>query len=100
MSDGPVAALIREKLTAGLSPVALELVDDSWKHASHHHEGGIDAQDGGETHFQLRIVSEQFAGQNRVQRHRTVNSLLKDELAGSVHALSIIALTPGEADAT
>lgn len=99
MSDGPIAALIREKLTTGLSPVALEVVDDSWKHAGHHHEGGIDAQDGGETHFQLRIVSEHFADQNRVQRHRTVNGLLKAELAASVHALSIIALTPAEAGA-
>jgi BolA protein len=33
-----------------------------------------------------------------VQRQRAVNALLRDELAGPVHALSIRALTPVEAD--
>lgn len=97
MSEGPVAAIISEKLTLGLSPTEISLIDDSWKHAGHHHEGGIDAKDGGETHFQLRIVSADFEGQNRVARHRTVTNLLKDELSGPVHALTIQALTPQEA---
>lgn len=96
MPLGPVAAIIREKLALGLSPIEISLVDDSWKHAGHHHEGGIDAKDGGETHFQLRIVSEDFEGLNRVARHRAVTSLLKDELAGPVHALAIQAFTPKE----
>ena len=97
MSEGPVAAIILGKLTAGLSPTEISLVDDSWKHAGHHHEGGIDAKDGGETHFQLRIVSAAFEGQNRVARHRTVTSLIREEMAGPVHALAIQALTPTEA---
>ena len=97
MSEGPVAAIILKKLTVGLSPSEISLVDDSWKHAGHHHEGGIDAKDGGETHFQLRLVSASFEGQNRVARHRAVTALLKDEMAGPVHALAIQALTPAEA---
>jgi BolA protein len=32
-----------------------------------------------------------------VQRQRAINALLRDELAGPVHALSIRALTPAEA---
>jgi len=98
MSDGPVAAKIREKLTLGLSPERLELEDDSGRHAGHHHEGGMDAKPGGESHFNLVIVSAEFEGRSRVERQRVVNTLLKDELAGPVHALSIRALTPGEAD--
>ncbi|WP_296167253.1 BolA family protein [uncultured Brevundimonas sp.] len=100
MPDGPIATIIREKLTAALSPSRLELEDDSARHAGHHHEGGIDAKPGGESHFNLTVVSQAFEGQARVQRQRTINALLRDELAGPVHALSIKALTPGEDTAT
>lgn len=97
MPDGPIAGIIREKLTAAFAPLRLELEDDSWKHAGHHHEGGIDARDGGESHFQLTIVSDAFSSQGRVARQRAINAVLKDELAGPVHALSIRAQTPEEA---
>lgn len=97
MSDGPVAALIREKLTAAFAPARIELEDDSWKHAGHHHEGGMDAKDGGESHFQLMIVSDAFEGQGRIARQRAVNAALRDELSGPVHALSVRALTVREA---
>lgn len=97
MPEGPIATIIREKLTAALSPVRLEIEDDSWRHAGHHHEGGIDARPGGESHFNLIVVSQAFEGRSRVQRQRTVNGLLRHELAGPVHALSIKALTPAEA---
>lgn len=97
MSDGPVAALIREKLTAAFAPHRIELEDDSWKHAGHHHGGGIDARDGGESHFQLTIVSDVFEGQGRVARQRAINAVLKEELAGPVHALAVRALTLSEA---
>ncbi|RZI98430.1 MAG: BolA family transcriptional regulator [Brevundimonas sp.] len=97
MPEGPIASIIREKLTAALSPERLEIEDDSWRHAGHHHEGGMDAQPGGESHFNLTVVASAFEGQGRLQRQRAVNSALKDELAGPVHALSIKALTPVEA---
>jgi BolA family transcriptional regulator, general stress-responsive regulator len=99
MPEGPVAQKIRQTLTAALSPVALEIEDDSGRHAGHHHEGGMDAREGGESHFNLRIVSAAFVGQSRLQRQRAVNALLADQLAGPVHALSIRALTPDEAAA-
>ena len=97
MPDGPIATLIREKLTAAFAPQRIELEDDSWKHAGHHHEGGVDARDGGESHFQLTIVSDAFEGQGRVARQRAINAALKDELAGPVHALAVRAMTPAEA---
>jgi len=97
MPEGPIAAIIREKLTTGLAPTRLEIEDDSGRHAGHHHEGGIDGRAGGESHFNLTVVSEAFEGMARVQRQRTVTNLLKEELAGPVHALSIQALTPAQA---
>lgn len=99
MPEGPIATIIREKLTAGLSPDRLEITDDSARHAGHHHEGGVDGRAGGESHFNLVVVSAVFEGQGRVQRQRAVNGLLREELAGPVHALSIRALTPSESAA-
>ena len=97
MPEGPIATLIREKLTKALSPSVLEIEDDSWRHAGHHHEGGMDAKPGGESHFNLVVVSEAFESMNRVVRQRAVNTALAAELAGPVHALSIKAMTPAEA---
>ena len=99
MPEGPIATIIREKLTAGLAPERLEVEDDSGRHAGHHHEGGVDGRAGGESHFNVTVVSAAFEGQGRVQRQRAVNDLLRAELAGPVHALSIRALTPDEAAA-
>ena len=99
MPEGPIASIIREKLTAGLAPVRLEIEDDSGRHAGHHHEGGVDGRAGGESHFNVTVVSDAFQGQGRVQRQRAVNVLLREELAGPVHALSLRALTPNEASA-
>ena len=50
----------------------------------------------GETHFRVKLVSETFKGQSRVDRHRAINHLLKPELEGGVHALAIEAKAPGE----
>lgn len=96
MSEGPVARGIRAKLEAAFAPIELSIEDDSARHSGHHHEGGVDGHAGGESHFNLRIVSSAFAGQSRIARQRAVNACLKEELAGPVHALSIKALAPGE----
>ncbi|KWT66211.1 Cell division protein BolA [Hyphomicrobium sulfonivorans] len=42
------------------------------------------------------IVSEAFAGKSRIERHRIVNDVVRDELRDGVHALAIKALAPGE----
>jgi BolA protein len=97
MNEGPIAKIIRRKLTEALSPERIDLVDDSARHAGHHHEGGMDGQPGGESHFNLTVVSAAFEGQHRVMRQRAVNAVLREELAGRVHALSIKAMTPAEA---
>ena len=97
MSEGPIATIIREKLTAALQPTRLEIEDDSARHAGHHHEGGMDAKPGGESHFNLIVVATAFEGLSRVARQRAVNTVVAEQLAGPVHALSIRAMTPAEA---
>ena len=42
-----------------------------------------------ETHFKVTLVSPDFAGQMKVRRHQAIYKVLADELAGSVHALSL-----------
>lgn len=51
---------------------------------------------GSETHFKVVVVSTEFVQKPLIQRHRLVNGLLKEELAGGVHALSIVAKTPDQ----
>jgi BolA protein len=82
---------IREKLTRAFAPVALEVVNDSHRHAGHASSPGT-----GESHFTVNVVSAAFAGKSRLERHRMVNQALAAELAGRVHALAIRALTPEE----
>lgn len=89
---GAVQARIRAKLEKGLAPSSLAVIDESHRHAGH---AGHDRK--GESHFRVEIVSEAFAGKPLIQRHRLVNSLLAEELAGGVHALAIEARTPDEA---
>jgi BolA-like protein 1 len=88
---------IREKLSEAFSPSDLIVENESAKHAGH--EGTRDrlGRVTGETHFRVLVVSERFEGQSRVERHRQINAVLRDELAGPVHALAIKALTPAEA---
>jgi Stress-induced morphogen (activity unknown) len=87
-----VRARIERKLGQALAPARLEVIDDSARHAGH---GG--SRPGGESHFRIEIVSQAFAGKSRVERHRMVNALLAEELAGPVHALQLATLTPEEA---
>lgn len=86
-----VAETIERKLTEALAPQRLKIVDESEKHKGH---GGY--RDGGETHFLVEVVSDAFAGQNRVARQRRVYEILAAELAGRVHALQLKTLTPAE----
>ena len=87
-----MAARLRSKLEAALSPTSLLVEDESDKHAGH-----AGAREGGETHFRVRIVSQSFAGLSRVERQRRVYAAVAEELAERVHALSLVTLTPDEA---
>lgn len=87
-----IAAIIRDKLENSLTPVSLEIVDDS-----HRHEGHGGARPSGETHFNIRIVSVAFEGKPRLARHRMVFECLKELMDAPVHALSLNTLTPAEA---
>jgi BolA protein len=88
---GRVADTIRARLSDGLQPVRLDIVDESHRHAGH-----AGARPEGESHFQVAVVSAVFAGKNRVARQRLVYDLLADALRTDIHALSLTTLTPEE----
>jgi BolA protein len=87
-----IAERIRAKLTEGLTPVRLDIEDQSHRHVGH---AGHDGR--GESHFAVTVVSPAFAGLSRVDRQRLVYRLLADEMAERIHALAIAAKTPEEA---
>jgi BolA protein len=82
---------IRAALEDALQPQALDVIDDSHRHAGH--EGARD----GRGHFTVRIVSDAFAGKPPLARHRTVYAALGNMMETDIHALSIEARTPSEA---
>jgi BolA family transcriptional regulator, general stress-responsive regulator len=88
-----VQTRIEEKLTRELAPKALVVENESKNHG---------VPPGSETHFKVTVVSERFEGLGRVDRHKLVYAILRDEIAGGVHALTITSRTAAEweADAT
>ena len=75
---------ISDRLQAAFDPRELEVVDDSESHRGH---AGF--QEGGESHFNVRIRSDSFAGQSRIARHRAVHKALGADLVGRIHALAL-----------
>jgi len=62
----------------------LNVVDDSESHRGH---AGF--QEGGESHFNVKIRSAKFKGLSRIARHRAVHDALGAELIGRIHALAL-----------
>ena len=86
-----VAADMIRKLTEALTPVRLDVEDESHRHAGH-----AGARPEGESHFRVEVVSAVFEGMSRIDRQRKVYEILSDEIAGGVHALALRTLTPAE----
>ena len=83
-------ALIRERLETAFAPSALEIIDDSHRHAGH--EGAKD----GRGHFRVNIVAERFAGAKTIERHRMVYAAMGSLMQTDIHALSVTAIAPSE----
>jgi BolA protein len=81
---------IRNNLIETFAPLECHLEDESALHAGH---AGA-AAGGGQ--YRLRIVSDKFENQSRINRHRLVYDCLHDMMHTEIHALAITALTPSE----
>lgn len=90
IDNGARIARMRAAL-ASLSPLSLDIRDDSHKHAGH--EGARD----GRGHFSVDVVSVAFEGKLPLARHRQVYAALGEMMQTDIHALQIRARTPAEA---
>ena len=82
-----IAAVIEEKLLSAFSPLHLAVLNESNNH---------NVPPGSESHFKVTIVSKSFEGERLIKRHRAVNSVLSEELAGKIHALALHTYTEKE----
>jgi len=80
---------LRSALEKELSPLSLEIIDDSARHAGH-----AGAREGG--HFTIALVSKLFSGRAQLERHRLVYAAVAPLIGRGVHALSIRAQSPEE----
>ncbi|RUO61629.1 BolA/IbaG family iron-sulfur metabolism protein [Pseudidiomarina marina] len=78
--------VIQDKLLTEFSPLHLDVINESHLH-------GTPSDD---SHFKVVIVAELFDGMRLLQRHRAINKILRDELAGPVHALALHVYSPVE----
>ena len=78
---------IESKLAEALGPLHLTVEDESSNH---------NVPAGSESHFKVVIVAECFDERRLLDRHRMVNAVLQEELAGPVHALALHTYTPGD----
>ena len=79
---------LEARLRDALDTTHLEVIDESHLHAGH-----AGAKDGG-GHFRAVIVSEQFAGLNRVKAQQLVYGTVSDWMGKEIHALSMKTFTP------
>ncbi|MGP1358669.1 BolA family protein [Roseicyclus sp.] len=75
---------IRARLEEAFAPRRLEVIDESERHRGH-----AGYQEGGESHFQVKIESEKFKGLSRIERHRAVHEALGRDLVAEIHALAL-----------
>jgi BolA protein len=86
------AERIEAAISSAYPGAAIRVEDDSRRHAGH-----AGAAPGGETHYNLLVVSDGFSGLTRVARSRAVHALLAAEFGTGLHALSLTLKTPAEA---
>jgi len=84
---GPIGQIVRKKLTEKFSPSYLDIINESYMHS---------VPKGSETHFKVIVISNLFQGQSHLQKHRSVQACLENEMKNGIHALSIVAKTDAE----
>ncbi|WP_208353846.1 BolA family protein [Pseudaestuariivita rosea] len=75
---------IRQRLEASFRPSELDVVDDSEAHRGH-----AGYQEGGESHFQVRMTAEALGPMSRIERHRAVHDAIGKDIMGRIHALAL-----------
>jgi acid stress-induced BolA-like protein IbaG/YrbA len=56
----------------------------------------VDVHSEDNTHYEARVVAEQFDGQRSLARHQLVYGCLGQAMGGEIHALSLQTFSPAE----
>lgn len=80
-----------EQILTVLKPHYNEVVNDSNLHSGHQASPGT-----GDSHFTIKIAATIFDNKTRIEQHKIINELLKDEFSGGLHAVSINILNKKE----
>ena len=83
-----IEAILRDSF----SPTHLLVKDQSHLHAGH-----AGAQDG-KGHYDVTIISDAFAGQRPLERHRMIYDALGEMMESDIHALRIDARVPQDSN--
>jgi BolA protein len=78
---------IEETLNFSLKNWLIKVEDTSYLHKGHNNFNGKE-----ESHFKVSLKSNYPNNKTRLQTHRLINDLLKDEFNNGLHALEIILL--------
>lgn len=84
---GIVQKSLEKKLTEQLSPVFLDVINESHDH---------NVPDGSESHFRVLIVSDKFENLPTIKRHQMIYAVVAEEIKQKVHAFSQNTFTPKE----
>ena len=63
---------------------------------SEQHRGHQNFKENVESHFEIIIVSEKFINLSRIERHRMVNRILKEEFLSDLHSVVVKTYTSEE----
>ena len=73
---------IKNKLISDIDPTEISVINQSHLHKGH---DGYSPN----SHFSVKVISHQFKGKSRLDRHKMVYNSLKGKMGNELHALAI-----------
>lgn len=86
---------IKNRLHDHFQEVVVDVIDESHKHKGHIIKKGAHPQGG---HYDACIITQDFEGLSRLERHRKVYALFEKDIPHLIHALRLALYTPLEYD--
>ena len=74
---------IKEKINREINPEDIRLIDNSYLHTKHK------SFDSNKFHIKIIIKSKKLREMNKIDAHKKIFSILKDEIKDKIHALEI-----------
>ena len=75
---------IQSILSKNIKDWEIEVIDNSHKHKGHGNFKGNE-----ESHFKINLLNKSLIKPHRLEIHRKINNLLKEEFLSGLHALEI-----------